>query len=81
LSLNVLERDNYLLVEIIASDCGINPKNQDRIFELFFTKKPMSEGSELVLKSVRQFIDKNQSKVEVLSLPGHTKFSVWLPIQ
>jgi C4-dicarboxylate-specific signal transduction histidine kinase len=81
LSINVFERDNYLVVEIIDTGCGIFPENRAKIFEPFFTTKPMGEGSGLGLSIVRQIIDKHQGKVEVLSQPGHTKFSVWLPIQ
>jgi signal transduction histidine kinase len=81
LSINVFEQDNYLVVEIIDTGCGISPENQAKIFEPFFTTKPMGEGSGLGLSIVRQIIDKHQGKVEVFSQPGHTKFSVWLPIQ
>jgi signal transduction histidine kinase len=81
LEIAVFERDRGIVVEIADSGAGIPQEIQAKIFEPFFTTKPMGEGSGLGLDIVRKIVEKHRGKVTVSSQPGHTKFSVWLPIQ
>ncbi|HAZ48895.1 MAG TPA: histidine kinase [Cyanobacteria bacterium UBA11369] len=80
LAIAVSQQDEYVVVEITDSGVGIPPEIQHKIFEPFFTTKPAGEGSGLGLDIVRKIVDKHRGKIEVQSHPGHTTFSVWLPI-
>ena len=72
--------DQYILVQITDSGCGIPAAIQERIFEPFFTTKPYGEGSGLGLDIVKKIIDKHQGRIDLESQPGRTTFNVWLPI-
>jgi signal transduction histidine kinase len=67
-------------VEISDSGGGIAAEIKERIFEPFFTTKPTGEGSGLGLHISQKIIAKHQGVIAVDSQPGHTKFSVWLPL-
>jgi signal transduction histidine kinase len=67
-------------VEISDSGSGIAAEIKERIFEPFFTTKPTGEGSGLGLHISQKIIDKHQGIIAVDSQPGHTRFSVWLPL-
>ncbi|MBW4623449.1 MAG: HAMP domain-containing protein [Cyanosarcina radialis HA8281-LM2] len=80
LAIAISQKDSGVAVEITDSGSGIPPEIQERIFEPFFTTKPLGEGSGLGLDIVRKIIEKHHGEITVASQPGHTKFSVWLPI-
>lgn len=80
LEISVAEQDAQIRVEITDSGGGIPADIRDRIFDPFFTTKPMGEGTGLGLDIVRRIVTKHQGRIELQSQPGHTTFSVWLPI-
>ena len=67
-------------VQISDSGSGIPEDIQDKIFEPFFTTKPTGEGSGLGLHISKKIIDKHKGTIAVDSKPGHTEFSIWLPL-
>jgi signal transduction histidine kinase len=67
-------------IEIVDSGSGIPPEIQAKIFEPFFTTKPSGEGTGLGLHICKKIVDKHQGNIAVESQPGHTKFSIWLPV-
>lgn len=67
-------------VEVTDSGSGIPPHVKERIFEAFFTTKPTGEGSGLGLHISKKIIDKHNGTITVVSQPGDTKFTVWLPM-
>lgn len=71
---------NYLSVSITDSGPGIPDEIKERIFQPFFTTKPVGEGSGLGLDIVRKIVDKHQGKIELDSKPGRTTFRVLLPL-
>ena len=71
---------DFLKLEITDSGCGIPPESQAKIFEPFYTTKPVGEGSGLGLHISQQVINKHQGGIGVRSQPGKTTFIVWLPI-
>lgn len=81
LDIEVAEKNDRVVVQIVDSGSGIPPAVKAKIFEPFFTTKPTGEGSGLGLHIVRKIIDKHRGKIEVESEPGRTAFTVWLPIQ
>jgi len=75
------ERDGTcVLVRIQDSGSGIPTEVKDRIFEPFYTTKPMDQGTGLGLDVVRRIVLRHGGSVEVESEPGRTVFSVWLPV-
>jgi signal transduction histidine kinase len=70
-----------LTVEIGDTGPGIPPEIQGRIFEQFFTTKPVGEGTGLGLDiSWRIVVNKHHGDLTVLSVPGDTRFRVRLPL-
>ena len=81
LEIRVEQEDNEAIVRIIDSGCGIPENIKDKIFQPFFTTKPMGEGSGLGLDIARKITEKHQGHIEVESRPGCTTFQVRLPLE
>jgi signal transduction histidine kinase len=76
------KRDGAKLVVRIADDGpGIPDAIRQRIFDPFFTTKPVGEGTGLGLDIVRRLVNRHDGEIEVASRPGHTVFTVSLPIR
>ena len=76
------KEDNYLKISIIDNGKGMTENVQKRIFEPFYTTKPVGSGTGLGL-SVSYFIVSNNhnGKLEVDSKPGKgARFTISLPI-
>jgi len=74
-------QDNGIEVRITDTGSGIPEDVQQKIFDAFFTTKPVGEGSGLGLHICQRIIDKHQGQIAVKSQPGYTQFSVWLPLE
>jgi signal transduction histidine kinase len=73
---------NCVRVEIIDSGSGISPEIQTRIYEPFFTTKPVGKGSGLGLETVRRIVEnRHHGTLSLESVPGRTCFAVGLPVQ
>ncbi|MDJ0688825.1 MAG: ATP-binding protein [Xenococcaceae cyanobacterium MO_188.B32] len=81
LEISMEQQNEQIIVKITDSGCGIPEDIKDKIFQPFFTTKPMGEGSGLGLDIARKIIDKHQGDIEVESVPGCTTFQVKLPIK
>ena len=68
-----------VVVRIIDNGAGIQDGNRDRIFDPFFTKKPMGHGTGLGLDIVRRLVRHNGGEISVESRPGRTEFRIALP--
>ncbi len=80
----VRRADNAVVVEITDKGIGINPSEQQRIFEQFYRAgDPMTQkvrGAGLGLALVRHIVAAHQGRVELRSTPGRgSAFSVVLP--
>lgn len=69
-----------VLIEFTDSGHGIPPEIQNRIFEPFFTTKKKGEGIGLGLDICRHIIENHQGTIHVSSRPGHTTFTIDLPL-
>ena len=75
-----LDRDK-LLVEFGDTGPGIPAEIKDRIFEPFFTTKPVGQGTGLGLDiSFRIVVGRHHGDLRAESVPGDTRFRVWLPL-
>ncbi len=70
------EEHVYLVIE--DNGMGINPDDEERIFEVFYTTK--EKGTGLGLGIVRRIIEDHRGSIEVVSVPPPgAKFRVTLP--
>ncbi|WP_170107737.1 nitrogen regulation protein NR(II) [Photobacterium lipolyticum] len=65
-------------IDIIDDGPGIPREIQDTLFYPMVTGR--EGGTGLGLSIARNLIDQHQGKIEVVSWPGHTKFTIYLPI-
>jgi signal transduction histidine kinase len=82
LTVRTSRSDDRVVVEIGDTGVGIPPEVKGRIFDAFFTTKPVGEGTGLGLDiSWRIVVTKHHGDIRVESEPGDTRFRVLLPLE
>ena len=78
-----IRRDGELIQVIIAdTGCGIAPENLQKIFDPFFSTKPIGQGTGLGLSISRSMIEAHGGEITCESDPGAgTKFKILLPME
>lgn len=72
---------DWLIVEIEDNGPGIPEEIQKRLFEAFYTTKPIGEGTGLGLNITYNIVvNQHRGDIRVTSKPGKTVFEVWLPV-
>ncbi|AMC35552.1 sensor histidine kinase [Janthinobacterium sp. B9-8] len=80
LKIEISRTENEARVAISDSGCGIAENIRPKIFDAFFTTKPIGEGSGLGLDIVKRIIHKHHGRIEVQSEVGlGTTFLIYLP--
>ena len=73
-----LPEDEYVILEVRDTGCGMSQEMQDKIFDPFFTTK--ETGSGLGLSAVLGIVRGHHGALQVFSTPGKgTAFRVYLP--
>jgi signal transduction histidine kinase len=73
---------SWVCIRVADTGCGIAPENVARVFEPFYTTKPVGKGTGLGLSLSHKIIQKHGGRIDVQSHPGSgTTFAVWLPVQ
>jgi signal transduction histidine kinase len=73
--------DSEAWVAIADTGCGIAPENMNRIFDPFYTTKPVGQGTGLGLSVSHSIVRKHGGRIDVDSEPGKgTRFTVRLPL-
>ncbi|MDF1875719.1 PAS domain S-box protein [Sulfurimonas sp. SAG-AH-194-I05] len=81
LTLDIRQKDDFIMVSITDTGCGIPDKIKDKIFEPFFTTKPSGEGSGLGLDIVKKIIDKHHGKIELETEENvGSTFKIYIPV-
>lgn len=78
--INAMRQANFVVVQVIDDGPGIPPEIRDRIFDAFFTTKPVGQGTGLGLEIARRLVHRNDGDIEDESQPGKTIFRVSLPV-
>ncbi|MBZ4396338.1 ATP-binding protein [Myxococcus sp. AS-1-15] len=82
LTVRTAKDEDSLLVEVVDDGPGVPPELLPRIWEPFFTTKPMGQGTGLGLDIIRRVIvDRHHGDVRVESRPGRTAFQIRLPLK
>jgi signal transduction histidine kinase len=69
-----------IVVRVIDDGPGISAEIRNRIFDAFFTTKPVGAGTGLGLDIVRRLVQRHNGEIDFDSRPGLTEFRVRLPI-
>ncbi len=73
--------DDWVWIEIADSGSGMSEEVQRRIFEPFYTTKPVGKGTGLGLSLSFSIVQKHKGVIKVKSAPGKgSAFRVWVPI-
>ena len=82
ISISVTAEDDQLLITIADNGEGMTDEVQQRLFENFFTTKPIGEGTGLGMSITRAIIEKHKGKIAFTSTPGEgTTFTFTLPFK
>lgn len=74
-------QDNQVWVKIADTGAGIAPEHLARIFDAFYTTKPVGQGTGLGLSLSYSIIKAHQGHIEVSSVVGQgSTFTIWLPV-
>ena len=87
ITINVYQKKDNLLVEIIDTGKGIDPEIVSKMCDPFFTTKSARGNIGLGLTIAKQIIDHHEASITVnllperTTLPGKTKFTVIFPLK
>lgn len=83
IEIKTYHKEKYVYFEVSDNGTGIKEEDFDKIFEPFYTTKPVGEGTGLGLSlSYDIIVKKHKGDISVTSKPGAgTKFIVKLPVE
>ncbi|RUS99319.1 hypothetical protein DSM106972_077610 [Dulcicalothrix desertica PCC 7102] len=77
-----INEQSQVVINIIDNGCGMNEETRRRIYDPFFTTKPVGSGNGLGMAVSYKIIEKHGGKLECSSTVGEgTKFTILLPKQ
>jgi len=79
ITLRTRRQGKRVSVEIADNGPGIPEDVQARVFDAFFTTKPVGQGTGLGLDIAQRIVVRNHGEVRLDSEPGGTRFQVLLP--
>lgn len=86
LSINIYQKNNYVMVDIIDTGESISPETIPQLCDPFFTTKTSGENMGLGLAIAKQIVELHNGSITVnllsgkMTLPGNTKFTISLPL-
>jgi signal transduction histidine kinase len=80
ITLRTRTEDDHVCIEIEDTGAGMTPEVMKRIFDPFYTTKPVGKGTGLGLSVTQSIIGRHQGSISVASTPGlGTTFTLQLP--
>jgi hemerythrin-like metal-binding protein/PAS domain S-box-containing protein len=74
------EGGDWIWAEVQDNGCGIPQQDIAKLFDPFFTTRPVGEGTGMGLALAYNMVNQQGGRIEVDSQPGAgSKFRVWLP--
>jgi signal transduction histidine kinase len=73
------EREEVLLI-VEDNGPGIPAEIKEKIFDTFYTTKPVGKGTGLGLSISKKLMEANHGKLSFDSIPGSTRFTLQIPI-
>lgn len=80
ITLRTRTRGGHILVEVCDDGPGIPPEVRARVFDAFFTTKPVGRGTGLGLDIAQRIVVRHHGELRLDSQPGDTRFQVVLPV-
>jgi signal transduction histidine kinase len=80
ITLRTRTQGTRVCVEVADNGAGIPEDVQPRVFDAFFTTKPVGHGTGLGLDIAQRIVVRNHGELRVESQPGDTRFQVLLPV-
>jgi two-component system, NtrC family, sensor kinase len=82
ITVNTKQEEDFVVLSVSDTGCGIPPEIMSRIFDPFFTTKEIGKGTGLGLSIIHDIVKNHGGMIEVESEVGKgTTFTVRLPIQ
>ena len=78
-TLELQERDGRVVVRIRDSGPRISHEIQQKLFQPFFTTKPVGQGTGLGLSIVKGILDEHHATIELVADDSHTCFEISFP--
>lgn len=80
ITLRTRQEGKWVIVTVEDNGAGIPPEVLPRIFEAFYTTKPIGQGTGLGLDISYNIVARHhKGDIRVNSEPGRTQFEIWLP--
>ncbi len=81
ITVSTQQKDDWVCFSIQDNGAGIPEEIQDRVFDQFFTTKPVGKGTGQGLALTWAIVERHQGRIELDSTPGiGTTFHIWLPV-
>jgi signal transduction histidine kinase len=81
LTLRTQTQGQRVCVEVSDDGPGVPDDIKERVFDAFFTTKPVGHGTGLGLDIAQRIVVRNHGEVRLESRPGDTRFQVLLPVR
>ena len=73
---------SWYVIEVVDQGCGIPAENLPKVFDPFFTSKPVGSGTGLGLSIAHQVVAAHGGRIDLDSLPGSgTTVRILLPVK